>query len=88
VRDLEEIHRYVERDRPGAADRLVARLLDAAESLGRASERGARPRDERLAGLGYRFVVVRPYLIFFKVRGATVQVQRVLHGHRRYRALL
>jgi toxin ParE1/3/4 len=88
VHDLDEIRRYVERDRPATARRLVTQILDVVDSLGRNAERGARPRDERLRGLGYRFVVVEPYLIFFKVRGATVQVHRVLHGHRRYRALL
>jgi toxin ParE1/3/4 len=88
VRDLEEIRRYVERDRPANASRLVTRLLDLVESLGQHPERGARPKDERLERLGYRFVVLDSCLVFFKVRGSTVQVQRVLHGHRRYRALL
>ena len=86
--DLEEIRRYVERDRPEAARRLVFRLLDAAESLGDHSERGTRPRDERLRALGYRFVVVNPYVLFFKIGQNNVRVYRVLHGHRRYRAML
>jgi toxin ParE1/3/4 len=88
VQDLDDIRRYVERDRPEAARRLLERLLDATESLGENAGRGARPKDDRLRGLGYRFVVVTPYLLLFKIRGTTVQVHRVLHGHRRYRALL
>ena len=88
LQDLDEIRRYIERDRPGAAERVLTRLLDAAESLGAHSERGARPRDERLHGLGYRFLIVETYLMSFKVRGANVLIHRVLHGHRRYRALL
>jgi toxin ParE1/3/4 len=88
VQDLHEIRRYVERDRPGAARRLLTRLLDVIKSLGESPARAPQPKDERLRALGYRFVVAEPYLIFFKVRGTTVQLHRVLHGHRRYRALL
>src|SRR5260221_6206443 len=88
VQDLDDIRRYVERDRPEAAQRLVARLLGAAESLGENPQRATLPKDDRLRGLGYRFAVVAPYLLFFQIRGTNVQIHRVLNGHRRYRALL
>jgi plasmid stabilization system protein ParE len=88
VSDLEEIGRYIERDRPAAAERLLARLLDVADSLADNPERGARPRDERLRRLGFRFVIVAPYLLIYKVGARTVRVYRVVHGHRRYQGLL
>jgi toxin ParE1/3/4 len=88
VSDLEEIGRYIERDRPAAAERLLTRLLDVVASLAENPERGARPRDERLHRLGFRFVIVAPYLLLYKVGPRTVRVYRVVHGHRRYQGLL
>lgn len=88
VKDLEEAQRYIQRDRPLAADRFVLRLLVAIESLGEHPKRGATPRDPRLRGLGYRFLTVDPYLIFFRVTKKTVRIYRVIHGARRYRNLL
>jgi plasmid stabilization system protein ParE len=88
VSDLEEILRYMERDRPAAAERLLTRLLDVAASRSDDPERGARPRDERLQRLGFRFVIVAPYLLIYKVGPQTVRVYRVVQGHRRYQGLL
>lgn len=86
--DLEEIGKYIERDRPAAAKRVVTRLLDVADSLAANPERGARPRDERLRRLGFRFVVVRPHLLLYKVGRRIVYVYRVVHGSRRYQGVL
>lgn len=86
--DLEEIHRYVERDRPGAADRLLERILVGIESLERFSGRGVRPKDERLRLLGYRVLVEGEYLVFYKVLRAQVRVYRVVHGRRKYRHMI
>ena len=86
--DLIEIHRYVERDKPAAADRLVTRLLDAIESLERFPDRGLAPRDERLRRLGLRVLVEGDYLVFYKVLRTQIRVYRVIHGKRKYRHLL
>ena len=83
-RDLVEIQRYVKRDRPVAAVRLMDRLLDAIESLERLPDRGGVPRDERIASLGYRVLVERDYLVFYKVLPSQVRIYRVLHGRRKY----
>jgi toxin ParE1/3/4 len=88
IRDLQEIRRYIERDRPETARRLLSRLFDVAAALAANPERGARPRDERLRSLGYRFLVVRAYLLSYKVGPRSVIVYRVLPGHQRYREML
>jgi len=88
VRDLEEIRGYVERDRPAAARQLVERLLDRMESLARHPNPGTRPRDDRLRKLGYLFLVEDSYLVFYKVDRRIVRVYRVLHGRRRYEAVV
>lgn len=86
--DLAEVHRYIRRDRPDAADRLTDKLLDAIESLEITPERGMMPRDQCLRDLGYRVLVQGEYLIFYKVLPRQVRVYRVLHGKRRYAHLL
>lgn len=86
--DLVEIHRYVERDRPTAADSLVAVLVARLETLTGLAERGSKPRDEKLSQRGFRFLIEGEYLIFYKVLRRQVRVYRVLHGRRRYQHLL
>lgn len=90
VDDLVAIGDYIRRDAPERADDVVERLLTAIESLDRIPARAARPRDERLRKLGYRYLVSEPYLIFFKVatKRRLVRVHRVLHGKREYREIL
>ncbi len=82
--DLEEIQRYVARDRPAAADRLVDRLLDRIESLEDFPEAGVVPRDERLVVLRFRVLVEGEYLVFYRLVRTQVRVYRVVHGRRRY----
>jgi plasmid stabilization system protein ParE len=86
-RDLLEI-RYVARDSPDAADRVLDGLLEAIESLDDRPLRGAAPRDERLQRAGFRYLVVGPNLVFYKVVRRQVRVYRVLHGKRAYQAIL
>ena len=60
-------------------------------SLGRLSrfpESGTTPNDDRLAGMGYRVVVIGEYLAFYLIRRNRVEIRRVLHGRRRYGFLL
>ena len=86
--DLIEIHNYVRRDRPNAADRLIEKLLDTIESLEQLADRGVVPRDERLSNLGYRVLIEGDYLVFYKNLPTQVRVYRVVPGRRRYRHLL
>jgi addiction module RelE/StbE family toxin len=87
-RDLQQIYDFIAREAPRAADPFIDELLDAIESLSTMSERGASPRDETLKRQGYRFLVHRNYLVFYKVMRLQVRVYRVLRGSRAYRSLL
>ena len=86
--DLQEIERYVARDRPEAAGRLIDRLLAGIESLESFPNKDVVPQDERLAGLGYRVLLERDRLVFYKVTPAQVRIYRVLHGRRRYQHMV
>ena len=37
---------------------------------------------------GYRYLIVKDYLVFYVVSGQTVQIRRILYGRRDYQALL
>jgi plasmid stabilization system protein ParE len=87
-RDLQQIYDLVARELPVRAESFIDGLFDLIESLETLSERGARPRDPALARQGYRFVVYRQYLVFYKVFKRQVRVYRVLRGTRAYRSLL
>jgi plasmid stabilization system protein ParE len=86
--DLAEIRDYLDREAPLEADRVVGGLIETIESLRVFPLRGALPRDDRLRRLGYRFIQRAPYLVFYKMRGRTVRVHRVLHGKRAWALLL
>jgi toxin ParE1/3/4 len=86
--DLVEIAAWLERERGAAAGKIVDAILEGLERLGGAPLAGARPRDETLRIRGFRFVVIRSWLVFYKIRGKQVRVMRVLHGKRDWLALL
>jgi toxin ParE1/3/4 len=65
-------------------DELGADLarLEEHPSLGRI------PREEYLAKIGYRYLVVGNYLIFYAISADTVLVHSIIHGARDYLTLL
>ena len=78
VANLDNIAGYIQDFSPLAAQRLAARLKNAADSLAAQSDRG------RAVGKGYReLVVIYPYLIRYKVDGDVVRIMRIRHGARR-----
>ena len=83
--DLEQIVRYIASRDPAAAGRLGTRLLDQAETLCRLPHRGG-PVCRRP---GVRKLLLRPYLIFYRVDDAVrrVDVLRFWHGAQDPRSL-
>jgi toxin ParE1/3/4 len=49
---------------------------------------GRVPNDPSLVDLGYRYLVVENYLIFYVREEGTIFVHRIIHGARDYRGLL
>jgi toxin ParE1/3/4 len=87
-KDLTEIHNYIERDAPLAAERFVNKLINKIQGLENLPEMGVVPRDEYLQSRSYRVLIEGEYLIFYKILSRQVRVYRVLHGRRKYRHLL
>jgi toxin ParE1/3/4 len=79
-RDLREVRRYYARvASQEIADQLLREISQAGELL---SQRALiwRRRDE--IAIGLRSVLVRPYVIFYRMQDDKVEIARVLHGRR------
>ena len=86
--DLQDIYDRIASDSPRRAVEMVERILDRIESLNELPSRGAQPRAARLKKKSFRFLVEKPYHIFYKVGPSQVWVHRVLHGKRAYERIL
>lgn len=86
--DLLDIIDYLNTLSPEAALRYYDLLTEEIASLSRMPERCPRPKDLALAAKGYRYLIVKDYLVFYVIAGSTVQIRRILYGRRDYQALL
>ena len=86
--DLDDILTYILKDKPSAAASLLENFDSSISQLAFNPEIGMVPKDERLKKLRYRILVVGKYLVFYVVKGKTVQIRRVIHGARQYGFLL
>jgi len=80
---LEEISDYVAGDDPGAAERLIERILRRGDSLADFAGRGRRLPEAPRAP--FREVAEGWYRIIYRVRGDVVQIMSVVQGRRRLR---
>ena len=85
--DLNEIVSYVAADRPSAAEELADRIEKNLQLLSRNPGLGRVPTEQQLVRLGYRYLVIENYLVFYTLEGATIYVHRILHGARDYLSL-
>jgi len=86
--DLDELHLYIAQDSERAADKMISNILDAVENLTLFPFIGS-PASNRLDVRGdYRMIVVKPYLVFYRVIDKDVTIYRVLHDRRYHSALL
>ena len=87
-RDLQELIDYLNGLSPEAALRYYDEITEKISSLSQFPERCPRPRNLMLAAKGYRFLVVRQYLVFFVIQEKEVQIRRILFSRREYESIL
>jgi plasmid stabilization system protein ParE len=85
--DLTEIISYILADRPPAAEALVTKIEKNLNLLSTNPHLGRVPKEDELARLHYRYLVVENHLIFYTIEGQTIYVHRILHGARDYLTL-
>lgn len=86
--DFTEIVRFVAEDNPTAAESIATKIETSLELLSDNPYLGRAPRDEEIRNLGYRYIIVQNYIIFYTIEERTILVHRILHGARNYKSLL
>lgn len=86
--DLTEIVTYIAADRPSAAEFVARKIEKNLQLLSKFPYLGRIPNEEELIKVGYRYLVVQNYLVFYTIEGQAIYVHRILHGARDYLSLL
>ncbi|MCD1261130.1 type II toxin-antitoxin system RelE/ParE family toxin [Paenibacillus athensensis] len=86
VDDFDEIFSYISANDISAADKQLQKLDHHLSKLAEFPEMGSvlSEDDYTLVQRGYRFIVVSPYLIFYRIIRSNVIIHRILHGRRDY----
>jgi|SRR5882762_7443651 len=80
VCDLERIDRYLRRRNPEAADKISEAILQKTGLLARHPQLGAVWEEDD----GWRFLVMRPYKIFYRILAEkrVIEISHIRHGAR------
>ena len=81
IRHLIAIEEYIAEDKPDAAERIAARIIEAVERLAEHPESG---RPGRISGTRELIVDGTPYIIPYRVRRNSVELIAVFHGRQRW----
>ena len=80
--DLVEIFDFIAQDSPNRALSYLEKLDKRIGLLEQHPLLGRIPRHPKLREYGYRVLIVESYLVFYIIRGQTIEIQRVVHGSR------
>ncbi|OHV83855.1 type II toxin-antitoxin system RelE/ParE family toxin [Ensifer sp. LCM 4579] len=81
VRRLDQIGSYIAKDDPGAAARVVARIVSAVDNL---ASQPAMGRVGRIRGTREYVFADIPYIVAYRVRPDVVEIVTVFHGSQRW----
>lgn len=89
-RDLDDIWDYIvsELQNCSAAERVINRIIDAVDPLKNFAEMGTPLSSIAEIGTDYRFLVSGNYMVFYRVQGNDVYIDRVLYGRSDYMSVL
>ena len=80
--DLGEIFDFIAQDSPNRALSFVEKLDKRIGRLEQHPLLGRIPRHPKLREYGYRVLIVESYLVFYIIRGQSLEIHRVVHGSR------
>ena len=88
--DLDDIWDYIvsELQNRSAAERVIDRIIDAVDPLKNFAEMGTPLSSIADIGTDYRFLVSGNYMVFYRVQGNDVYIDRVLYGRSDYMSVL
>jgi len=82
--DLEDIVLYIAQDNRAAALRMCDEIISRARGLSDFPKRGRPVPDAKMQKAGYRMLLVKPYIAFYRVTGSEIIIYRVIHGATNY----
>ena len=86
--DFTEIISFIAADNTKVALNLADKIGKNLELLADNPLLGKSPSDSDLKLLGYRYLIIENYLIFYTIEKRTILIHRILHGARNYKSLL
>ncbi len=86
--DFTEIISFIANDNLDAAKNLADKIEKDLKLLSENPYLGRVPRDEEIKNLGYRFLIVQTYIVFYTIEDTSILVHRILHQARNYKSLL
>jgi toxin ParE1/3/4 len=86
IDDMDEIFSYISQDNLHNAEIMLDKLNSLIGSLSDFPNMGSVLSDDdyTLIKRGYRFIVISPYLVFYRIVDNDVIIHRILHGRRDY----
>ena len=87
---MDDIWDYIvsELQNRSAAERVIDRIMDAVDPLKNFEEMGTPLSSIADVGTDYRFLVSGNYMVFYRVQGSDVYIDRVLYGRSDYMSVL
>jgi toxin ParE1/3/4 len=85
--DFNEIVEYILTENPFTAITVSEKIEKNLKLLESNPHLGRIPNDEELQRMGYRYIIILDYLIFYKIEQQTILVHRIVHGARNYKPL-
>jgi len=86
--DFIEIISFIAADNPTAAESIASKIEKNLDLLSGNPNLGRIPREEEIRNLGYRYLIVKNYLIFYTIEEKTIFIHRILHSARNYKTIL
>jgi len=86
--DFTEIVTFISDENPIAANKIANKIEKNLELLSENPFLGRIPRDEGIRNLGYRYIIVQNYIVFYKIEKRTIIIHRILHSAMNYKPIL
>lgn len=86
--DFTEIVSYIGNDNINAANELANMFEVNFELLSDNPYLGRIPRDEDIKNMGYRYLIIQNYLVFYSIEEKSILIHRIIHGARNYKDIL
>jgi len=86
--DFTEIVTFIAAENPIAAIAIADKIEENLELLSENPLLGRIPRDEEIRSLGYRYLIVKNYIVFYTIEKQVILIHRILHSAINYKSFL